>query len=416
MRRPGGRGLAALALVAFAGPGVHASDANAYLNDALTFIESNALHRRDVDWALLRLQVEAMIGTPRTPRETYPAIRLALEQLGDRHSRLLEPGEASLLRAGRAPGHTGLRTLDPERVVVQVYSGGAAARAGVRVGDVLEAGEPTGTAGTVELTLRRPGQVARRVLLERGEVDLNETPRGWRLPGGLGYLGLPGHAGTRQESLDAYATRAQSLLREHAAGTCGWVVDLRRNSGGNMWPMLAAAGPFLGEGVVGYFVSDRGRWAWHYGRGQAGLADGSVSARAHTTSVPDLSRAPVAVLTSRLTGSSGEGVLIAFRGRTATRVFGEATFGVPTANTVRRLADGARIILTVAHNADRSGKPYAASLPPDEHVAVDWTRLGAHDDPVLVAASAWLRAQPACTRPPAAAPVRVAGPGAGPSL
>jgi len=31
----------------------------------------------------------------------------------------------------------------------------------------------------------------------------------------------------------------------------GWIVDLRGNGGGNMWPMLAGVGPVLGEGVVG---------------------------------------------------------------------------------------------------------------------------------------------------------------------
>ena len=34
----------------------------------------------------------------------------------------------------------------------------------------------------------------------------------------------------------------------------GWIVDLRGNGGGNMWPMLAGIGPILGEGIAGYFI------------------------------------------------------------------------------------------------------------------------------------------------------------------
>jgi C-terminal processing protease CtpA/Prc len=29
----------------------------------------------------------------------------------------------------------------------------------------------------------------------------------------------------------------------------GWIVDLRNNGGGNMWPMLTGIGSILGEGV-----------------------------------------------------------------------------------------------------------------------------------------------------------------------
>ena len=34
----------------------------------------------------------------------------------------------------------------------------------------------------------------------------------------------------------------------------GWIVDLRGNTGGNMWPMVAGVGPVLGNGVAGFFV------------------------------------------------------------------------------------------------------------------------------------------------------------------
>jgi hypothetical protein len=49
--------------------------------------------------------------------------------------------------------------------------------------------------------------------------------------------------------------RAQAEGSETASDTtsiCG-VVDLRSNSGGNMWPMIAGIGPVVGEGHLGAF-------------------------------------------------------------------------------------------------------------------------------------------------------------------
>ena len=34
----------------------------------------------------------------------------------------------------------------------------------------------------------------------------------------------------------------------------GWIVDLRGNFGGNMWPMLLSVEPLIGNGTLGYFV------------------------------------------------------------------------------------------------------------------------------------------------------------------
>lgn len=38
---------------------------------------------------------------------------------------------------------------------------------------------------------------------------------------------------------------------ERDGNACGWIVDLRQNSGGIVWPMFAVAAPLLGEGKAG---------------------------------------------------------------------------------------------------------------------------------------------------------------------
>jgi C-terminal processing protease CtpA/Prc len=168
---------------------------------------------------------------------------------------------------------------------------------------------------------------------------------------------------------------------------CGWVIDIRRVGGGNMWPMLQALRPLIGEANPGFFVGPEGRQPWEewYKSGTFAL-----------TASLQRGEPAGAVLTSRMTGSAGENVAIAFRGRGATRSFGESTAGRTSSNRPFRLPDGKLLWVAYAHGADRNGRVYMDKVVPDEAVAVDWQRIATADDPVLAAAMSWLRGQPPC--------------------
>jgi C-terminal processing protease CtpA/Prc len=156
-----------------------------------------------------------------------------------------------------------------------------------------------------------------------------------------------------------------------------------------MWPMLHAVRPILGEATPGYFVSSGAReeFSYRYGKGPGANAPAYQLKRRDP---------PVAVLTSRLTVSSGEALTIAFRGRPSTRSFGEPTAGLPTSNQSIPLVDGAVLVVTTAQEADRTGHAYEGRIPPDQDVGIDWTRIASNDDLVLQAATAWLHKQPQC--------------------
>lgn len=96
------------------------------------------------------------------------------------------------------------------------------------------------------------------------------------------------------------------------------------------------------------------------------------------------------------TASAGEAVVVAFRGRPATRFFGEQTRGVPTGNDAYRLSDGAMLILTEVKDADRTGRTYDEAIRPDEEVIKDPRPVARHQDAVLDAAQNWLNKQAAC--------------------
>jgi C-terminal processing protease CtpA/Prc len=225
-------------------------------------------------------------------------------------------------------------------------------------------------------------------------------PQGQRFEEKFGYLTVPSFRGGAEPATRYIASGQQQIQSLDGAGTCGWVLDLRRNDGGNMWPMLATIGPLLGEGEVGAFINSSGeRVPWSYREGQA-LLNGEVLASGPTLPLRS-PMPPIAILTDRYTASSGEAITIAFRGRPATRSFGEGTAGVPSANVVKTLSAGAQLLLTVFRDTDRTGRVYGhnESIAPDESVEGYFTY--AEDpkrDKVLPAALAWLRQQPGCAR------------------
>jgi carboxyl-terminal processing protease len=105
---------------------------------------------------------------------------------------------------------------------------------------------------------------------------------------------------------------------------------------------------------------------------------------------------PVAVLIRDLTTSAGEGVLVAFIGRPATRSFGTPTAGLPTSPRRFLLPDGAYLVFTDAAATDRNGQVYESEISPDERV-IDLFPDD-ENDIVLDAAIAWLDEQEPCSR------------------
>lgn len=207
-------------------------------------------------------------------------------------------------------------------------------------------------------------------------------PEWERLEGDLGYLWVPGHLSFDEESPLRFAAEIARGVHE-LQGCRGIVLDLRQNGGGNMWPMLAGLGPLLGAEVVG--SSD----IWWYRNSEAGQGDypGTKVEPPHAASfAKDL---PIAILTSRWTGSSGEATLVAFLGRPHVRTFGQPTAGLSTGNSSIPLADGAILLLTTSVYADRTGQLYGHEIQPD--VLVEPSTGQDEPDAALERALEWLR-------------------------
>ena len=144
----------------------------------------------------------------------------------------------------------------------------------------------------------------------------------------------------------------------------GWIIDLRFNTGGNVFPMVTALYHLLGNGTY-YSLLDK-HWAVaELVRMRNGTIDddGKTMASITPTATPDLTT-PVALITGILTGSSGELIPVSFRGRQHVTVIGEPSAGYLTGNSLTPLPFGAKLTLTTGYLADRKGH-YTHHITPD---------------------------------------------------
>lgn len=380
-----------------------------YLNNALDWIETHAVLGDRVDWDQVRQEAEVLASGAQTTAEEHPAIAHALRALcraGDSYAQLIEP-ETPI--SGKSSGYW---STYPDGVIVQVMPGGPAERAGIQVGDTIESvngtpyGELPGPCGPYpggeegeKVTIHRSGEKDPLVFQLSIEPINHPKPTGRRLDSPwekIGYLELPFESGTDL----SYATQVQSILRsEDRSPMCGWIIDLRRTNGGNLWVYLAGVGPLLGEGELGgfdYLDGSRDSWAYRDGKVYWGDVDSGYSYVRGEIYQPRNPAPAIALLTNETTYAAGELVGVAFHGRPDVRFFGEPTFGNPFLTEQTVLSDGAIIYLSGARSYDRLGNVYASPLIPDEIVATDWIKIGNNQDPVIRAAANWLQTNPVC--------------------
>lgn len=189
---------------------------------------------------------------------------------------------------------------------------------------------------------------------------------------GIGYIRVDGFSSTDTNDASEFATQIQARIAEQdSVSITAWIVDLRNNTGGNMWPMIAGLGPLFDNTLLGHFIDpNENISAWGYRNGNSYLNENIVT----TVNNPYTLLNPlpkIAVLTSKRVGSSGEATVIAFKKQFNTRMFGSDTCGLSTANTSFALSDGSQLLLTTATMADRDQVRYGGPVEVDESVAPD---------------------------------------------
>ena len=199
-------------------------------------------------------------------------------------------------------------------------------------------------------------------------------------PDDIGYIRIPFCIGTENEYNDYISTIRTKIEEQSQIELKGWIVDLRGNFGGNMWPMLISIEPLIGNGTFGYFVdANNNSEAWKIIDGKAYIEDELIM-ETKISSKQDLSNQFLAVLTDNQTASSGEAIAVAFKFRQNSKSFGKPTFGVSTGCVSHELSDGSIINLAESLFADREMTKYGSSIIPDFEVeenqalkaGIDW--------------------------------------------
>jgi carboxyl-terminal processing protease len=179
----------------------------------------------------------------------------------------------------------------------------------------------------------------------------------------IAIIKMPGIVSFNKDDIQRYADtlRMQIKAVDKDENIKGWIVDLRKNGGGTMWPMLAGLNPLLDDGTAGYFIDPNNKLTpWElsekkpFGVGKLDI----------TYKCQDRSK-KIAVLMDSLTGSSGEMTVIAFLGLPNVRTFGQPTYGFTTANTTIPLSNGGVLLLATKYSADRNKVIYKGPIIPD---------------------------------------------------
>lgn len=172
-----------------------------YINHALDLMQQHSINARKIDWAVMRKETMARAANAQTTYDTYDAIRFALGSLNDHHSFLQLDKELS--RREEESRH----------------------RRGVT--------GPAQPAGTEKWP---PSPYIDRSSPD-GEMVTFDGIR-------IGRVVVPALENGDQARMQDFATALQNQIETLAKlNPQGWIVDLRGNLGGNMWPMLAGVAP-----------------------------------------------------------------------------------------------------------------------------------------------------------------------------
>jgi C-terminal processing protease CtpA/Prc len=218
----------------------------------------------------------------------------------------------------------------------------------------------------------------------------SDFPTSSLLDGNIGYIIVTRELLIHPDHKKKYADSLLLLIRslDMTYELKGWIVDLRDNIGGVMDPMLAGLSPILGPGfAVGLKYVGKEKY------GQIDSipipSDGnwiSFSVTPYWTR----KNIPIAILCGPTTASSGEIVLLAFKNRPGTQIFGEPTSGVPTGPIPFNLPDNGYFTVTGALWCDRTGVGYSESIQPDVLIKNPQKERQFEKDPVIKAAKEWL--------------------------
>ena len=194
----------------------------------------------------------------------------------------------------------------------------------------------------------------------------------------IGYINIPKFYNTnaseresRQKSISYINEILDSIKAQDQAFISTWVIDLRYNYGGDMWPMLIALSPFFNDGTLGYFKSHQMNERWRKENHKIFLANTAQNDRVFNDAIPykiKNKHAKIAVLIGKGTQSAGEATAIALKSIKGIKFFGTVSKGLATSNRQINMGNNEFLVLTNGFMLDVNGKKYINGIQPDYKV------------------------------------------------
>ncbi|HEY0898589.1 MAG TPA: S41 family peptidase, partial [Sphingobacteriaceae bacterium] len=168
----------------------------AHLDSALLLLKEKSLYHKKVDWDKVKAEMYSRAAQARTKNETFNAIAYGFAQLNDKHGFFMQNGRRY-------------------RLTDSIHLN--------RLSDSLKV----------------------------------EWGKGWKIHmkmlGKVAYFRMPNINAFNQKQVNSYANQLYDSIAHLASQKPqSSILDLRRNAGGNIRPMMAALAPFFDDGIVSY--------------------------------------------------------------------------------------------------------------------------------------------------------------------
>lgn len=394
----------AVAAVTVTGAGIHLSQSKAFfqespkelIDEVWQLINRNYVDAtfNQVDWEAVR--TEYLGREYSNQEEAYAAVQEMLEQLEDPYTRFMDPQEFRNMQIDTSGELTGVGiqiSQDEETkeiLVVAPIEDTPAFEAGIRSQDVILEidGESTegmelndavnrirGPVGSqVVLTIRR-GEENLEIPISRARIEIHPV----RYDVQTGPEGPVGYIRLTQFSAQAASEMSEAIEDLESQNVTGYILDLRSNPGGLLYASIDIARMWLDSGTIVSTVNRQGV-----------VDEEAANSRALTDK-------PLVVLVDGGSASASEILSGALQDNNRATLVGTRTFGKGLVQSVRSLADGSGVAVTVARYLTPSGRDINKhGIDPDlavelndeqrDRLASDRQLIGTSEDPQFAAA------------------------------
>lgn len=275
---------------------------------------------------------------------TANAVQGMLDSLGDPYATYFDPKEYTDLQQDQMGEFFGIGVTlglnkDGQPTATRIFEDTPAAKAGIKVGDVFTAVDgirkdkwdldefvkkvrgPLGT--KVKLEVTRKAKKPFVVVMVRDRIAVPNVMK--KTYGKVGYIRLMTFNERSASDVEA------AIKQFDSKGVEGYVLDLRGNPGGLLDSAIDVSSIFVEDGII-VRIDERGK------------PESAEEARGGAVTTK-----PLVVLVDNGSASASEIVSGALKDHKRATIVGETTFGKGSVQTVRRIANGGAVKLTIAH-------------------------------------------------------------------